>query len=90
MLKGRITMTTAMKLHPNTQLGAVKLKVSNLQTSMKFYQELVGLKLLSHQGNIAELTVDGVHPILILEELAQCCNSVNKNDGLVSFCHTIA
>lgn len=36
---------------------------------MKFYQEIIGFKVLTHNDSIAELTVDGVHPLLILEEL---------------------
>jgi catechol 2,3-dioxygenase len=56
-------------LHPSTDLGKVKLKVSNLQRSIKFYQEIIGFKILTHKDNIAELTADGVHPLLILEEL---------------------
>ncbi|HEY0827457.1 MAG TPA: VOC family protein [Bacilli bacterium] len=35
------------QIPPNIELGEVKLKVSNLQRSVKFYQEVVGLKLLT-------------------------------------------
>lgn len=59
------------QLHPATEIGVVQLKVSSLERSVAFYQEVVGLKILNQQGNTAELTVDGVHPLVILRELDQ-------------------
>jgi len=59
----------AVKLHPSTRIGEVSLKVSDLQRSMSFYQEVIGFKVLTHKDNIAVFTVDGVQPLLIIEEL---------------------
>jgi catechol 2,3-dioxygenase len=74
-----------IRLHPGTALGEVKLKVSNLEVSMKFYLEIMGFKVLSHIGHIAELTVDGVNPLLILEELPNPVISRTRTTGLYHF-----
>ncbi|MCM3786660.1 VOC family protein [Neobacillus mesonae] len=52
-----------------TSLGEVKLRVSELSRSITFYEQVVGLKLLSRNANLAVLTADGVKPLVILEEL---------------------
>lgn len=56
-------------LHPQTKLGEVKLKVSKLERSIAFYEQVIGLQLLSKEGNIAKLTTDGHNVLLILEEV---------------------
>ncbi|MEC4568214.1 VOC family protein [Paenibacillus sp. CMAA1739] len=53
-------------LHDKTKIGQVSLKVSNLERSIQFYTEVVGLQLLRQTADTAELTVDGKHPLLIL------------------------
>ncbi|NEU27961.1 VOC family protein [Paenibacillus polymyxa] len=53
-------------LHDKTKIGQVSLKVSNLERSIQFYTEVVGLQLLRQAADTAELTVDGKHPLLIL------------------------
>ncbi|WP_410768690.1 VOC family protein [Fontibacillus sp. BL9] len=55
-------------IHPETQLGAVRLKITNMEHSLTFYQEVIGLRILNRQGSVAELTTDGQSPLLILEE----------------------
>lgn len=55
-------------IHPATELGAVRLKISNLNLSLNFYQEVIGLQLLQQNGSIAELSADGQTVLLILEE----------------------
>ena len=59
---------TAM-LHPQTRLGEVKIKVSKLDRSIAFYEQVIGLQLLNKEGNIARLTTDGKNVLLILEEI---------------------
>jgi catechol 2,3-dioxygenase len=58
------------QLHPNTELGPVKLKVSNLERSITFYKEVIGFEVLTNENNIAALTADGKEPLLVLEEVA--------------------
>lgn len=62
-------MTTV--LPSELKLGVVKLYVSNLERSIQFYQDIVGLKLGRSDGTNAELTIDGIAPFLLLEELPQ-------------------
>lgn len=57
------------QIHPDTMLGEVKLNVSNLERSIAFYQEVIGLKVLQQEGNTARFTVDGKTVILVLEEV---------------------
>lgn len=59
----------SITLHPDIQLGLVKLKVFNLERSIRFYQDVVGLKALQVNATQAELTVDGHNPFLTLEEI---------------------
>ncbi|WP_332696136.1 VOC family protein [Halalkalibacter lacteus] len=59
----------SFQLHPDTELGPVKLKVSNLERSITFYKEVIGFDVLNEQNKVAELTVDGNEPLLILEEV---------------------
>lgn len=56
-------------LHPDVRLGEVKLKVSDLTRSIRFYEEVVGLKLLAREGKLASLGADGRTPLLVLEEI---------------------
>jgi len=56
-----------LPIHPATKLGVVQLKVRDLERSLTFYQEVIGLRLLRQNGHVAELTIDGQHPLLILE-----------------------
>lgn len=57
------------KLDANTGIGHVKLKVSQLDTSIAFYENVVGLRVLSRAGNTAVLTADGRKPLVLLEEI---------------------
>ncbi|WP_334071168.1 MULTISPECIES: VOC family protein [Paenibacillus] len=57
------------QLHPDTGLGPVSLKITNLEQSLQFYREAVGFHLLSRDeaSATAVLTADGKNPLLILE-----------------------
>lgn len=59
----------SQQINPDIELGELKLKVSNLERSIRFYQEVVGFKILSQDATTAELTVDGNHALLVLEEI---------------------
>jgi catechol 2,3-dioxygenase len=56
-------------IHPNTVLGEVHLKVSNLERSIKFYQEVIGLQILNQTTNSVQFTVNGTHVLLALQEI---------------------
>lgn len=56
-------------IHPDTQLGPVHLRVSQLEQSILFYTEVVGFRILQQEGKTVKLTADGLHPLLVLEEV---------------------
>lgn len=76
------------QIDPNITLGEVKLKISHLESSIRFYQDVVGLKIL--MLNEAERTVsfstDGETPLLMLEEIPNAAvPSRRSNAGLYHF-----
>jgi catechol-2,3-dioxygenase len=48
-------------LSEGTKIGHVHLKVSNLQKSISFYRDLLGLDLMSYWGSAAFLSAGGYH-----------------------------
>ncbi|PQP82899.1 glyoxalase [Paenibacillus sp. PCH8] len=62
-------MNTMYQIPATTHLGEVSLKISNLDRSIQFYTDVVGLKLMERKGTVATMTADGKHSLLRLEEL---------------------
>ncbi|MEK3767439.1 VOC family protein [Paenibacillus sp. FSL R5-0887] len=62
-------MTTKTILQPDTQIGLVQIRVSNLERSLTFYQNVVGLRVLRQTGREVEMTADGQNVLLILREI---------------------
>ncbi|UQZ36259.1 glyoxalase [Paenibacillus sp. PK3_47] len=60
---------TAAKLHEEVQIGLVQIRVSNLERSLDFYENVVGLQVLRRQERVAEMTADGSRVLLILREI---------------------
>jgi len=79
-------LTHAQPIHPDADVGLVKLKVSELARSIDFYREVVGLTLLSRSETEAELgAVEGGAPLLALEELAKAVMPRRRTAGLYHF-----
>ncbi|MEC0130691.1 MULTISPECIES: VOC family protein [Paenibacillus] len=62
-------MKTKTILQPDTQIGLVQIRVSNLERSLTFYQNVVGLSVLRQTGREVEMTADGQNVLLILREI---------------------
>lgn len=59
----------SISIHPDTVLGAVKLKISSLAQSLSFYTEVVGLRIMEQTGTTAALTADGKTALVLLEQI---------------------
>ncbi|MFD1358899.1 VOC family protein [Fictibacillus halophilus] len=54
-------------IHKDTHIGNVTLKVKDLEKLIRFYTETIGLKILTRSDSAAQLTADGIKPLLTLE-----------------------
>ena len=63
------TQTHVPSLHPAVEVGTVTLKVANLERSLKFYTQVIGLEVFKQDEHTAVLGA-GNRPILLLEEVA--------------------
>lgn len=61
---------TTYRIHPEAHMGRVQLKVSQLERSITFYTEIIGLELLSRSEGRAEFGVEGSGVLLGIEEVA--------------------
>lgn len=57
------------KLHPNIEMGEVKLRVSQLEHSIAFYEEIIGMRVLSRGEGMAELGAEEGKTLLVLEQI---------------------
>ncbi|WP_017812064.1 VOC family protein [Paenibacillus shenyangensis] len=57
-------------ISPALEIGLVKIKVSQLERSIAYYTEVIGLQVLQQDETTAHLSADGIHPIVIIEEIA--------------------
>lgn len=62
---------SAYQIHPDAHMGRVQLKVSQIERSIRFYRETIGLTLLSQTSTTAEFGVSGSGVLLGLEEVEQ-------------------
>lgn len=69
-------------IHKDTHIGSVTLKVRNLEKSVRFYTETIGLRLLTKSHSVAELTADGKTPLIILEGNSALQQRPVKSAGL--------
>lgn len=59
---------TGVSIHPKTQMGAISLKVANLDNQLEFYQKALGFKLHWREGKEAGLGAGGNDLLLLTEE----------------------
>ncbi|MGM7723134.1 VOC family protein [Metabacillus sp. Hm71] len=68
--------------HPNTYVSEVHLKISNLENSIQFYKEIIGLKVLNKSDKVAQLTADGKTTLIVLEEINHPVRNTGRKTGL--------
>jgi catechol 2,3-dioxygenase len=59
---------TEFSIHPQTRMGAISLKVADLENQLTFYQQAMGFKLHWRDGNKAGLGAGGSDVLLLTEE----------------------
>ena len=70
---------------PTTFVGHVKIKVENLERSLKFYQDVLGFKILEQTQSTAKLTSDGKTSILSIEQPENVLPKQGRTAGLYHF-----
>ena len=70
---------------PNTFIGHVKIKVENLDRSLKYYQEVIGFKVLEQTKTTAKLTTDGKTSVLSIEQPENVVPKQGRTTGLYHF-----
>ncbi|WP_077213111.1 VOC family protein [Bacillus dakarensis] len=76
-----------MRFHqkPVTYVDHVKIKVESLERSLKYYQEIIGFKVLEKTETSAKLTTDGKTSILSLEQPENALPKQGRTTGLYHF-----
>ncbi len=72
-------------IHPNTHTGPVHLTVSDLERSLRFYEEGLGFKRMEREGARAILSADGTKPLLLLSEQPNAQPKPRRSTGLYHF-----
>ena len=70
---------------PTTFVGHVKIKVENLERSIKFYEDVLGFNILEQTTSSAKLTTDGKTSILSLEQPENVIPKQGRTTGLYHF-----
>lgn len=79
-------MTQPYQIPATTHLGEVSLRISNLERSIQFYTQVIGLKLLERKDSVATFSVDGQHSLLRLEEIPNAVTMPERSSaGLYHF-----
>lgn len=70
---------------PSTFVSQVNLKVSNLERSLTFYQEVIGFKILSQTATKADLTADGKTILLTIVQPEHVKTKQKNTTGMYHF-----
>lgn len=70
---------------PATFIGHVKIKVTNLDRSLQFYQDILGFGILEQTSNTVKLTTDGKTSILSIEQPDNVIPKQGRTTGLYHF-----
>jgi catechol 2,3-dioxygenase len=70
---------------PNIYVEQVQIKVSSLELSLEFYEEVLGFQVLERKNNLVSLTADGKKALIVLEEVKGARQKKKKTIGLYHF-----
>lgn len=70
---------------PHTYVGKVHLKVTNLEQSLTFYQQVMGFQVLEKSAEKASLTADGATVLLTIEQPPGVSPKQPRTTGLYHF-----
>jgi catechol 2,3-dioxygenase len=70
---------------PSTYVAQVNLKVQSIERSLKFYQEVIGFKILEQTEKSAALTADGKTVLLSIEQPDQVTPMQGRTTGLYHY-----
>lgn len=70
---------------PYTYIGQVNLKVTDLNRSLEFYQQIIGFQVLNQTEKSAELTADGRTVLLTIEQPDGVVAKQGRTTGLYHF-----
>lgn len=70
---------------PNTFVDIVSLKVSKLERSLAYYNEIIGFQIMKKTDRSAVLTADGHTPLVLLEQPEQPLPKSARHPGLYHF-----
>lgn len=70
---------------PNTFVSQVNLKVANLERSLTFYQEVIGLQVLQQTNSTADLTADGKTVLVSIQQPDDVVSKLARTTGLYHF-----
>ncbi|WP_066308855.1 VOC family protein [Bacillus sp. FJAT-29814] len=70
---------------PNVYVGEVNIKVKNLEYSLAFYQNIIGLKILEKSERRAVLTTDGKTALISLVQPVDVTAKPQRTSGLYHF-----
>lgn len=70
---------------PNTYVTNVEIKVSDLQRSLTYYQEIIGFKVLQQDSHKAMLTANGETALLTIVQPETVEEKLSMTTGLYHF-----
>jgi catechol 2,3-dioxygenase len=81
----QVTVSKAPAIHPDTQIGAVTLRVANLGRAARFYEDVLGFRPSERSADSLELGADGTAPLLKLRETPGARPMPRSASGLYHF-----
>lgn len=70
------------RLDPHMQLGYVTLRVQSLEKQRAFYQDAFGLHVIEERSDRLVLSVDNVHPLIVLQASENVVQKPDHTTGL--------